>query len=112
MQICNHAIRQWRAVALFAALSLLVPACSKDKESGGNKEQKETAVQPMGEKAEKGEAAGEKEPESRVKRDTNGTVIITLDAETQKLMGLQTGEIKEAHLNPELKGYGRVIDAS
>src|SRR5215472_6918031 len=110
MQILNYATRQWRAVVLSAALTLLFAGCSKESE--GNKEQKETAAQPVGEKTEKGAAAGEKEPEPRVKRDTNGTVVITLDAATQKLMGLQTGEIKEAHLNPELKGYGRVIDAS
>ena len=110
MQICNYATRQWRAVVLSVAVTLLFAGCSKQAEE--NKEQKETAVQPMGEKTEKSAAAGEKEPESRVKRDTNGTVVITLDSPTQKLIGLQTAEIKAAKLSPELKGYGRVLDAS
>lgn len=70
------------------------------------------------EEAKKGEApapakeAGEKkgEPESRVKRGPNGEILLTLDEETQKLMGLQTAEIAPAQLKPELKGYGRVLD--
>src|SRR4051812_45979646 len=36
------------------------------------------------------EAPIEKAPESRVKHGTNDEVIVTLDADTQKLMGLQT----------------------
>jgi len=52
------------------------------------------------------------EPESRVRRGTNGEVVITLDAATQKLMGLQTAALSPAQLNPEAKAYGRVLDAS
>jgi hypothetical protein len=52
------------------------------------------------------------EPESRVKRGTNGEVVITLDAATQKVMGLQTTALAPAQLRPELKAYGRVLDPS
>jgi hypothetical protein len=52
------------------------------------------------------------EPESHVKRGTNGEVIITLDAATQKTMGLQTAALASAKLKPEVKAYGRVLDAS
>jgi hypothetical protein len=52
------------------------------------------------------------EPESRVKHGTNGEVIITLDASTQKIMGLQTAPLASAQLSPQVKGYGRVLDVS
>ena len=52
------------------------------------------------------------EPESRVKRGTNGEVVITLDAATQKTMGLQTIPLAVAELKPEMKAYGRVLDPS
>ena len=52
------------------------------------------------------------EPESRVKSGTNGDVIVTLDAATQKAMGLQTATLRSARLSQELKGYGRVMDPS
>ena len=50
------------------------------------------------------------EAESRVKRGANGGVVVTLDAETQKVMGLQTAPLATASLSPETKGYGRVLD--
>jgi hypothetical protein len=50
------------------------------------------------------------EAESRVKHGANGEVIITLDAETQKVMGLQTAPLATRQLEPEVKGYGRVLD--
>ena len=50
------------------------------------------------------------EPESRVHRGTNGEVSITLDAATQKLMGLQAAPLAAAELAPEVKGFGRVLD--
>ena len=50
------------------------------------------------------------EPESRVHHGTNGEVIITLDAATQKLMGLQTAPLAAAELAPEIKGFGWVLD--
>ncbi len=50
------------------------------------------------------------EPESRVKHGTNGEVVITLDSETQKVMGLQVAALAATELSPELKGFGRVLD--
>jgi hypothetical protein len=57
---------------------------------------------------------GEKKPEaeSRVKHGTNDEVIITLDAKTQKVMGLQVQALQAAKLPAEIKAYGHVIDAS
>jgi hypothetical protein len=52
------------------------------------------------------------EPESHVKHGTNGETIVTFDAATQKLMGLQTTALQAAQLTPELKGYGRVLDVA
>lgn len=57
-------------------------------------------------------AGSEKKEESRVTHGTNGETIIKLDAETQKLMGLQTAALSPAELNPEIKGFGRVLDTS
>jgi hypothetical protein len=54
----------------------------------------------------------EKAPESHVKHGTNGEVLITLEADVQKTMGLQTAPLEPARLAPELKAYGRVLDAS
>jgi hypothetical protein len=66
--------------------------------------------------AKKGEgsapAAEEKKEEPRVSHGTNGETTIKLDAETQKRMGLQTAALSAAQLNPEVKGYGRVLDAA
>ena len=50
------------------------------------------------------------EPESRVKHGTNGEAVITLDADTQKIMGLQVAALAATELSPELKGFGRVLD--
>ena len=50
------------------------------------------------------------EPESRVNRGTNGEVVITLDAATQKVMGLQVVALAAKELSPEVKAFGRVID--
>ncbi len=57
-------------------------------------------------------AAAEKKEESRVSHGTNGETIIKLDAETQKRMGLQTAALSAVQLSPEIKGYGRVLDAA
>lgn len=57
-------------------------------------------------------AVAEKKEESRVSHGTNGETIIKLDAETQKRMGLQTAALSAAQLSPEIKGYGRVLDAA
>jgi multidrug efflux pump subunit AcrA (membrane-fusion protein) len=83
-------------LALFAlTAAVIVAGCSKSA--------KEPAVEP---------AAKAAEPESRVKHGTNGEVVITLDPATQKLMGLQTTALAAAQLKPEIKAYGRVLDAS
>jgi hypothetical protein len=63
-----------------------------------------------GSDAPTGVAEKSAEPESRVKHDTNGAVIITLDAATQKVMGLQVAPLAAADLAPEIKGVGRVLD--
>jgi hypothetical protein len=59
-------------------------------------------------------AAPEKAAEtpSRVSHGTNGEVIVTLDAETQQVMGLQTAALGSVRTSPEVKGYGRVLDAA
>lgn len=57
-------------------------------------------------------AAAEKKEESRVSHGTNGDAIIKLDAETQKRMGLEIAALSAAQLSPEIKGYGRVLDAA
>jgi multidrug efflux pump subunit AcrA (membrane-fusion protein) len=77
------------------AMALAV-GCSHSK-----KEQPETAAP---EKAA--------ETESRVKRGTNGEVMVTLEPATQKVMGLQTAALESIQLKPELKSYGRVLDPS
>lgn len=76
------------------AVVFLISACSPGKQ--------EAAPEAKSEKAA--------EPESRVKHGTNGEVIVTLDAATQKLMGLQTASLQSAQLSPEIKAYGRVLD--
>ena len=73
--------------------------------SGCSKSEKAAADKPA-------ETGAEEHAASRVKRGTNGEVIITLDAETQKKMALQTAPLAPARLNPEIKGYGRVLDPS
>ena len=50
------------------------------------------------------------EPASRVHHGTNGEVVITLDAATQKVMGLQTAPLVAKELSPEVKAFGRVVD--
>jgi len=57
-------------------------------------------------------AAAEKKEESRVSHGTNGETIIKLDAETQKLMGVQTATLSPAELSPEIKAFGRVLDTA
>jgi hypothetical protein len=52
------------------------------------------------------------EPATRVKRGSQGEVIVTVDQATQKLMGLETAPLAAAQLKPEVKGYGRVLDIS
>ena len=49
---------------------------------------------------------------SRVQTGTNGETVITLDAKTQQLIGLQTATLAAATLPPEIKAYGRVLDSA
>ena len=60
----------------------------------------------------KAEAEREKpvSAKSRVSVGSNGETIITLDAETQKRIALSVEPAKPATIQPELKGYGRVLD--
>jgi len=62
--------------------------------------------------AEHSTATTEKKEESRVTHGTNGETIIKFNAETQKLMGLQTAVLSPVQVSPEVKGYGRVLDPS
>jgi hypothetical protein len=82
--------------ALAFAVALMLAGCSKEK-----KDEAKTAPE-------------EKKPEapSHVEHGTNGETIIKLDAATQKTMGLELVTLEVAHLNPQLKGYGRVLDYS
>src|SRR5205814_155862 len=66
----------------------------EDKDAGAQKEQKEA------------------EAPSRVKHGPNGEIIITLDAATQQVMGLETTTLEAALLSPQIKAYGRVLDAA
>ncbi len=65
---------------------------------------------PGGEKEEKSSGAEKAKPEERVKRGTNGQVVITLDRATQRTMGLATAVLERAELPAQVKGYGRVLD--
>jgi hypothetical protein len=69
----------------------------------GQKEKDETKAPAAGKAAE---------PESHVKHGTNGETVVTFDAATQKLMGLETAALQPAQLAPELKAYGRVLDVA
>jgi len=71
-------------------LAALLGACSK---SGGENETKKPNANQW-----------------HVKHGTNGEVIITLDAETQKRIGLKVANPAAAQWQPEVRGYGRVLD--
>jgi len=80
---------------VFVAMLALLSSCSKPDQPG---------AAPASEKAA--------EVESRVKHGANGEVILTLDAATQKAMGLEVGALSAAQVSPEVKGYGHVLDVS
>jgi hypothetical protein len=46
----------------------------------------------------------------RTKLGTNGETIVTVDAEAQKRIALKIEPVRQAQLDQELKGYGRVLD--
>jgi hypothetical protein len=63
--------------------------------------------------AKPGADTGEESPAAspaQLKRGANGTTIITLDAETQERLGLETEYPVALQWQPEAKGYGKVID--
>src|SRR5437667_1473166 len=51
-----------------------------------------------------------KTEESHLKRAANGEIIVTLDEETQKRIGLKVESPAAAEWQPEAKGYGHVLD--
>src|SRR5262245_55970696 len=59
-------------------------------------------------------SGGENEPpkteEPRVKLGTNGEVTVRLDVETQNRIGLKIESPAVAQWQPEVKGYGHVLD--
>jgi len=73
-------------------LAALLAACSK---SGGENETKKSTAN-----------------QSRVKRGTNGETIVTLDAPAQQRIGLKVTNPAAAQWQPEIRGYGRVLDPS
>lgn len=86
----------WFALVLS---SLLLAGCNK----------------PDDKKEKPAEATAEKpgaEPESRVKHGTNGEVSVTVETKLQQTIGLQVAPLESAQLNPEVKGYGHVVDPS
>src|SRR5207244_8718087 len=48
--------------------------------------------------------------QSRVKRGTNGETIVTLDAQAQERIGLKAESPVSAQWQPEVRGFGRVLD--
>ena len=58
------------------------------------------------------EAAGETAiaSESRVRQDANGKTTVNLDADTQKLIGLQVVSLLATTRKQEVKAYGRALD--
>ena len=86
--------RRWPGVALAAAVALLLSGC------GGGKS----------EEADRKE--GDHKKESRVTRGTNDEVILKLDQATRTAMDLKTEKLKAEELGKEVKGFGRVLDAS
>ena len=86
---------QLLAVTLVGGSSLVVLAAEGEKAPAAD---------------EKKPAAEEAKEKSRVSHGTNGEVVLTLDAETQKLIGLKVTELTATNLPPVVKGYGRVLD--
>jgi hypothetical protein len=52
------------------------------------------------------------ESTSRITHDESGRVVIKMDDETQGNLGLLVAKPAAAHLSPELKGYGKVLDSA
>jgi hypothetical protein len=58
------------------------------------------------------ESAPPEKAESFVQRDANGPAKLELDQDTQDIMGLKTAFLDAAQMEPEVRGYGRVLDAA
>jgi hypothetical protein len=56
------------------------------------------------------EPAPPEEAESFVVKDANGPAKLELEQDTQDMMGLKTAHLAAAQLEPDVKGYGRVLD--
>jgi len=66
---------------------------------------------PVGESPTGAPAPADKEAGgAKVSRDTNGNAVITMSDKTQKDLGILVKSPAAFQLNPELKGYGRVLD--
>ena len=48
--------------------------------------------------------------ESKVSRNASGETVLTMDEETQKRIALKVAPLAPMQLEPEVKGYGRVLD--
>jgi hypothetical protein len=58
------------------------------------------------------EHAEKKEAEPRVKHGSLGEVLVTVDAETQKHIGLEVAALAPAKVDPEIRTFGQVLDGS
>src|SRR5205807_9745156 len=84
-------------IALFVAIGLIAGLIFAYLEMSKEREREKEREKPVMAK-------------SRVTAGTNGEVILTLDPETQKRIGLKADRVRPATTNPKLKGYGRVLD--
>jgi hypothetical protein len=62
------------------------------------------------ERSEEAESDKPVATESKVSRDQNGDIAIKLDEPSQKILALKIEPLAAAQLEPETKGYGRVLD--
>lgn len=60
--------------------------------------------------ASPGAPAEEEEAAPQLSRDTNGNVVIAMSDETQGDLGILVKKPVASQMNPELKGYGKVLD--
>ena len=60
----------------------------------------------------KEEKKEEKKEVSYLRHGTNGETFLQIDKEAQARMGLKTAALSPAQLQPEVQGFGRVLDPS
>jgi hypothetical protein len=71
------------------------------------------APPPAGESAAIAPAVADKEADGvKVSRDTNGNAVITMSKKTQGDLGILVKSPSAFEMNPELKGYGRVLGSA